>query len=696
MKQRLLVCLFLFSCFACAKVSFATTWYVRADGGSRYTANAPQGQCDGKADAAYSGSGVNQHCAFGDYRYLWDDHSYGNTNRNNWAIAGGDTVILDNTKQWRVGFEQSGPDDVWCWGGNGPYGCGNPTIPSGTPSQHTRILGRNYANCSTNNAADPSKLTQIFGGHGVVNALNLGGAQYVDVQCLEITRHSQCILYGYPASPGGCSKNFPVDDFDDSGVWTDVNSHDLLLQDLWIHGHPSRGVQGAIGGMVTANRVLISTNGMAGWDFDDGSGGASASVNGNFIAHYLNIEFSGCNQEYPAVDPIPVASCYSQSTGGYGDGIGTPSGMGMNVSIDHSTFRYNTQDGEDFGHIDTGVSTLSITNSLSFANNGGQFKWGPGFHQVVFNNNLAVGNCLRMSQPLQGAPAGYNTNLQDFCRAEDALSFNANNNANLLFAGNTIVTYAPTTFDVQCDDPNGCANVTMTLSDNVVRGYDNPTTYNLGGKPGGPGGYCGEGCNSSAFPFGTINRYNNSYFGLRGCPAGQPVNSIRGTVSGETCNDPLFSNEPASFTNEAVLDNFNFDLSGGSPDRDSGIEVDGLTTDYYNNARRNPPSMGAVQFGGAAVQAPVQKGASSTAMSLTPQSGSQNSTLNVTVAAQSGGRPTGSVSFSVNGNVVGTVSLPGNDDIVLTVPTWVDQYTLTATYSGDSNYTGSSVTLAAK
>ena len=53
------------------------TWYVRKDGGSRYSAKVPTGQCDGKADSAYRGKGVNQHCAFGDFRYLYDDRSYG-------------------------------------------------------------------------------------------------------------------------------------------------------------------------------------------------------------------------------------------------------------------------------------------------------------------------------------------------------------------------------------------------------------------------------------------------------------------------------------------------------------------------------------------------------------------------------------------------------------------------------------------
>ncbi|MCU1322108.1 MAG: Ig domain protein, partial [Acidobacteriaceae bacterium] len=85
---------------AAAPTGPGTSWYVRADGGTRYSANTTTGQCDGKADAAYGGVGTNQHCAFNDYRFLYDDQSYGN---RAWVIAGGDTVILRGGP-WRVGF----------------------------------------------------------------------------------------------------------------------------------------------------------------------------------------------------------------------------------------------------------------------------------------------------------------------------------------------------------------------------------------------------------------------------------------------------------------------------------------------------------------------------------------------------------------------------------------------------------------
>jgi len=47
---------------------FGRTWYVRRDGGTRYSANVAAGQCDGQADSPYTGKGANQHCACKEFR----------------------------------------------------------------------------------------------------------------------------------------------------------------------------------------------------------------------------------------------------------------------------------------------------------------------------------------------------------------------------------------------------------------------------------------------------------------------------------------------------------------------------------------------------------------------------------------------------------------------------------------------------
>src|ERR1700694_3794462 len=84
-------------------VQVQTTWYIRHDGGDRYSANKTAGLCDGQADAVPVGTTPNQHCAFNDVRYLWADFSY-NASATfpgwGWVIAGGDTVIIKDCIQY--------------------------------------------------------------------------------------------------------------------------------------------------------------------------------------------------------------------------------------------------------------------------------------------------------------------------------------------------------------------------------------------------------------------------------------------------------------------------------------------------------------------------------------------------------------------------------------------------------------------
>src|SRR6266478_92904 len=119
--------------FACLPLS-AATWYVRPDGGTRYSKNA-NGQCDGKADAAYPGSGTNKHCAFKDVRFLWSDGSYTYGKELpgwGWIGSGGDTYIIRGSigtgVSYRVGWNGSKYcDSTGCWGiTSDPAGSGAP------------------------------------------------------------------------------------------------------------------------------------------------------------------------------------------------------------------------------------------------------------------------------------------------------------------------------------------------------------------------------------------------------------------------------------------------------------------------------------------------------------------------------------------------------------------------------------------
>lgn len=587
------------------------TWYVRPDGGTRYTAArialGLSGQCNGLADAPYPGTGVNQPCAFNDYRFLWDDQTPGNSA---WVINGGDTVLLEGGP-WRVGWDAAsgnGAGNTWC--NQSPSGnalCTNPVIPAGTPTQHTRLLGMNYASCNNGNATIQSNLTQLFGGFGVQEALNLAGAQYLDVQCLEITRHSQCIARSSVYGGAGWSDPMQLnpgtgmcgasDDSDTDGIVTDQNMHDILMQDLWIHGHASGGLQGPIGGAVTMSRVNISFNGMAGWNFSDmyaADNYDTPDAPGSSInASYVTMTGNGCFEEYPIVHPqFPAVACYDLYSGGFGDSWSGQDTALDSFVCDHCIQNYNTKDGFIGPH--TGPTHLTITNSLSYGNMGEQWKWGspqvPGGNWV-FENNLAVGNCARMSQPLPGASGTYNQFLTDFCRASgDVFSTPISTNDTVLFANNSIVGYSDTIFDFQCS-PGDCSSTTWTFRNNIVMSYLDPACP---GAPNAAQGCGGSAGNESANIFGVDSTIDfagdhNLYYNDRwGCPVG-----TSGVPSG-TCADPQFIGEPSvTLTSESALDNFNFNLSSGSPAIGAGTSIPGLILDYLGAPYGNPPNIGA-------------------------------------------------------------------------------------------------------
>lgn len=92
-KLLVLVMCFLSLSVVASAVAHAspTTWYVRSDGGTRYSLSNQNGECNGTTDAAYPGAGINQPCALSDPRFLYSTGSY---LPYKWIISGGDTVIL--------------------------------------------------------------------------------------------------------------------------------------------------------------------------------------------------------------------------------------------------------------------------------------------------------------------------------------------------------------------------------------------------------------------------------------------------------------------------------------------------------------------------------------------------------------------------------------------------------------------------
>ena len=229
---------------------------------------------------------------------------------------------------------------------------------------------------------------------------------------------------------------------------------------------------------------------------------------------------------------------------------------------------------------------------------------GGNFGTAILTDNVAIADCYRMSQPINGAPSTYNAHLADFCRAGDTLPFDFRQGSKFTIANNTIVSYSPTIFDISCWDApgqggnnGGCGSAVLNFYDNIVIGYDNPATYPLGSQQGGPGLWyfqeAAPGGSTSGQVIGTINRSNNIYYGIGhnfACPTG---------YSNEKCVTPDFINQPTangtSFT-QTELDNYNFNLSSGSPADGTGVTYTGVPALDYNGVKRpSSPSIGAVE-----------------------------------------------------------------------------------------------------
>jgi len=561
----------------CTGSGTGNCWYVRTNGGTRYdAANNPTGRCSGAADVDDPGSGTNQACAFGDVRYLWAN----NTAAGAWIGAGGDTYFIRGGP-WRIGAVDNQGHTFFNYS-NG--GLGNDhmyalPIPAGTSGQHTRIVGENWANCATK--------TQTFGGFGIDWVWDLTNAAFTDFLCLEITDHAQCIKLGTPVFPSFCSGNLPFDDFAISGIRTYTTTHDILFQDVNIHGLANNGILGPIGGTVTATRLRIGFNGGSGWNFDDGLGTMSSS--GQVNATGLTIEWNGCNEEYPIVDAIPAISCYDDGSTGYGDGVGTPD-TPLNFTCTGCIFRYNTQDGFDLLHVTGG--TVSVSRSIAYGNMGQQFKEGAVTNASVIDS-VSIGNCKRMSATFAGIPSTFNTYLSDFCRAAgDQNAFEMIHASTLTLQNDTFVGYGATMIDFVCRDVSCNSSGPSFIMENVLMMGFSEASYNSGLTPGVIS-YSGPGISSSNF----TTRNNNLLFNMRntGCPTTG--------FSNESCSDPLFVSEPTTpISAESALDNFNFTITSGSPAKYAGVTIGGLTVDYNGfpwNTTVSPftPSMGAVEFG---------------------------------------------------------------------------------------------------
>ena len=649
-----------------------TTWYVRPDGGTLYSASNTAGQCNGQTNAAMSNPGMtNQACAAGNLRYLWaDGNTYG---QMLWVISGGDTVIVyPNPSGYNIGADSNAAVNAYnptnCAGDNN---CFMPPIPSGTSAQHTRILGANYQNCHSDSAK-----TLLIESWGSYTGINVKDSQFADVACFELTDKAAC--GGNGNYTNACNANFNYGAY---GILQSALTSYVNYSDLFIHGLAAEGIHGATGVGVVANYIHLRAMPMAGINMDDDPWeSGNISVSGGFTLTNSTTEFTGCVEEYPVVHNYPYIECRDQNTGAYGDGLGTASTTG-DWYFDHDTWQYNYQDGLDLLH--SGMNRLTITNSLSQGNEGQAYKVGSG-SEVIFENNLALANCNRLAyvigdEPASSvAPGGAGGGNYSLCRAAGGwMIFNFTNEGSYTVEDNTFVGTGSTPFGLECEGGwDFCPNANAVFQNNIVMGYADPL-YAPTGVTLPALFYL---VNASMPPNdGWTVRTHNSYYNLRPNYIPNPL------AAGEMNIDPAFASEPGlNLSAESQLDNFNFSLSSSSPDLNAGIFLPTILTDYAGYTRPNPPSIGALDI------VPRVIATSQISLSIVPSVilAGQPIIFSASVAtATATATPTGTITFFNGTTNLGSASLGLTGIATFTISSLAPgAYSFSASYSGDANY----------
>ena len=490
------------------------TYYVRPDGGTCI-------ECSGLTDAPYPGSGKNQNCAWAHPFWALTDSS-----PPAWRIKGGDTLII-KSGSYMMGY--GAPNTDWC-SSDGAFECHLPPLPSGPDPEHpTRILGAGWAQ----GCADPPEL---WGTQRPWHIISLEGTSNAEIRCLEITDHSSCVEF-HANSAVECERDtYPFGDWAGYGIYA-VDSENILLKDLNIHGLANGGIHAGRLSDWTVENVRLAGNGWVGWDGDIHG---DDSNSGTLTFRNWVVEWNGCAETYPGEQPT---HCWDQTAGGYGDGVGTGATGGHWV-IEDSAFRYNTSDGLDLLYLgsDTEETMAEVRRCIAVGNAGNPIKIaGP----AIIENSVMIADCGFFD----GKP--FAQEMQDHCRAGGNALALAPHQGNAVDVVNcTIVGQGDVLVETECLGTwDGTEQI--RLHNNVFRGYGDFL------QPGDQVGFLWdpEGLTSGNLDYNIL--YDLKYEGS-GCPVG----------TNDLCADPLFKNPD--------LSDFNGRLQSGSPAIDSGLPLGSL------------------------------------------------------------------------------------------------------------------------
>lgn len=528
----------------------AATYYVRTDGGTGT-------QCAGTTDAPYSGSGINQACAF--EHPFWALSVANAPNR----MVGGDTLII-GPGQYMIGF--GAPNTPSC-SEFYPWDCHMRAVPSGTVSNPTRILGKGWdSGCSSK--------PQLWGTERTASLLDLIGSSNVEIQCLDITDHSSCMDSG-PDAATKCNRDtYPY------GPWALVgivasDSDNVLLKNLNIHGLRTGIFAGRITDWTIENTDIIA-NSFVGWDGDTGVNTSSNS--GTIRFKNSRIMWSGCGETYPGLVPH---HCYSQDQGGYGDALGTNK-TGGDWVFDHVDISYNVSDGIDLLYHD-GNGSITISHSRFEGNAGNQVKVAA---STIIDNSKLIGSCafFQGKSFTSTTDVGFNSVAFNNCRAGGntlAVAFHAGMqvaiyNSTITSNGDVIVQSGGSSCVVS-DKILSMNNIYIGGPEYNNGGADIADLYYASGATGNGDGTCGS------VPFVTAN---DIIWGTK-------FNSSECSGNSSLCVDPLVTGT-LTYTGADQ----DVSLTSSSPAINRGVVVDGVTTTDFNNFERGSFwDIGALEYG---------------------------------------------------------------------------------------------------
>lgn len=500
----LLICLLAMSCIA--QKAFATTWYVRGDGGSAT-------QCNGKSDAAYPGHGAHRACAFNHPFWALPPGDESPNYKPAGELKPGDTLVIE-AGSYMIGYGAPNSETPMCYK-PATWGCTMAGIPSGIDAAHPTTI-----------SGDCAKPPVLWGTQRVSSIFDIRNVHDVIIKCMNLTDHSACIEFYKPTTNAGgvaaCNRDqFPYGEWAASGIHA-ADVRNLTLENLDIHGFADYGVQaGRLSGITTVRNVVLRANGWGGWSGDLGGNNHKSSNSGTLTFAGLKVSWNGCSEAYPAAT---VVGCWGQNEGGYGDGF-AEAWTGGDWIFDRSEFKHNAQDGLDMLYAN-GTGSVTIDHVVAWQNAGNGIKTsGP----ATLRNSIVNGYCNNW----KGFPIAGNDRSGasgSMCRADGTavvMEFNGPGQT-IKLVGNTITGNGDTLFVGGGGDAGyapDAANVT-DFENNVLLGQPSVIPRN-GGRPTalawfGDGAYAG-----------TVKYRNNIIWGVRNsfCP------------SENICKNPRLKNE---------------------------------------------------------------------------------------------------------------------------------------------------------